>query len=226
VKLCLRVDDLGLLPDKRPDVALELARRFHEAMRGFPYLAGIVPGWLNHEARLWLRSRPAGMTPAVHGWKHLPSANGVESEFHDFEYWHCRRLVREAKLIIGEPVIDFIPPWNALPELLAMACCDEGLERVWGSPLQELAPPAMTEYGWRIPAWFPGYCATAYRISDSRPSLIDVLGMVQDDQVLPVTLHITWEASFSPTFDGVRRFIDQFGLCLISPDEFMRLHAK
>jgi hypothetical protein len=226
VKLCLRVDDLGLLPDKRPDVALELARRFHEEMRRFPYLAGIVPGWLNHEARLWLRSRPAGMTPAIHGWKHLPSGNGMESEFHDLDYWDCRRLLIQAKQVIGDPVIDFIPPWNALPELLAMACCNQSLKRVWGSPLPELTPPAFTDYGWWIPAWLPGYCATAWRMSEDRPSLLEVLETVQGDQVLPVTLHITWEASFSPTFDGVKCFVDRFGPCLISPDEYMRLCAK
>jgi len=195
-------------------------------MRGFPYLAGIVPGWLNHQARLWLRSWPAGMTPAVHGWKHLPSANGVESEFHDFDYRYCRRLVRKAKLVLGVLVVDFIPPWNVQPELLAMACCDEGLKRVWGSPLQELTPPALTEYGWRIAAWLPGYCATAWRMSEDRPSLLEVLESMQGDQVLPITLHVTWEASFSPAFGGVRLFVDKFGPCLISPDEYMRLLAK
>ncbi len=226
MKLCLRVDDFGLFTDKRPDEDLELAHRFHEAMRGFPYLAGIVPGFLSTEAKEWLWSRPEGMMPAVHGWKHQPSSNGVESEFHDFDYWYCRRLLTKGKQIIGDSVVDFIPPWNALPELLAMACCDEGLERVWVAPAEAFTPPVLTEFGWRIPAWLPGYCATAWRMSEARPSLIDVLERVEGDQILPVTLHITWEASFSPVFDGVRQFIDQFGICLITPDEYLRLLGK
>src|SRR5688572_17933391 len=66
----LRVDDVGWTarpidpaPLKAPDVGLELAQRFHRALGGIPYLAGLIPATIRHddEAQAWLASKPEGM---------------------------------------------------------------------------------------------------------------------------------------------------------------------
>lgn len=223
MRLLLRVDDFGLRPDKSTDTALELARAFHEALGGLPYLAGIIPGLIGPEGRAWIRSRPRGLRVALHGWKHRLSAGGVESEFHDLDLDGCRPLLRRGQRLIG-PTEDFIPPWNAAPEYLQAACAAEGLRRIWGEPRDDADPPApeRTAHGWYIPAWRPLYGATLWHMGDGRPALVDCLeaaaGRVRR---AVVTLHVTWEAVYSPSFWGVARLADRYGPDLVGPEEFL-----
>jgi hypothetical protein len=223
--IVLRVDDIGLRPDKTPDAGLDLGRRLHEAMGGRPYLAGIVPGMLDADAIAWLRSAPRGMTIAMHGWRHALSRKGLASEFNDWDRSQCGKILGDGRRILGGAVADFIPPWNHLPRQLAIACADQRMDRIWGDLANgpEPEPPRPMLSGWFIPSWRAAYGATGWPMGIGRPSLIDAMEPFAGSALAAVaTLHITWEASFSSTFDGVRRFADRFGPDLIEPGDYVR----
>jgi hypothetical protein len=226
MKLCLRVDDLGLGPDKGPDIGLEFAQRCHEEMHGLPYLGGVIPGIIGPAGIRWLRSRPVGLTVALHGWRHEYGPGGVECEFEGMEYRECRNLIRHGLDILKDvPIKDFVPPWNAAPPNLIAACADERISRIWGEPFRTPDPPALesTSYGWFIPSWWPLYGATIWRMGEDRIPINDALRrLAWRAGAAVVTLHVTWEAAFSAKLDGVKNFVDRFGQCLISPDQLIR----
>ncbi len=228
MRICVRVDDIGFRPHYELDDGLEMAQEFHAAMRGHPYLAGAIPGILDNGGAAWMRSRPVGMTAAMHGWRHCPGAMGGACEFEGMSRDECAGLLRQALGVLG-PVRDFIPPRNAVTDELLDACALEGLSRVWGQPYaaEDPYPPEPSRCGRFVPSWLPLYGATRWRMADDRIPVLDALDTLNErDGTFPVVLHITWEASLSHwSFDGVGELIRRFGDRMISPDEYMRLRA-
>lgn len=227
MKLVLRVDDVGLIPHGGQDRGLELAKRFHDAMDGLPYLTAVIPGILDRSGVEWIRSRPARMTVALHGWTHAKGMSGGECEYQGMGRGMCIYALERGLGILGDGILDFVPPWNATtPELLG-ACRRVGLNRIWGQPYasERPFPPEPKDFGLFIPSWIPLYGATAWRMADDRPALLDVLPAVGDVTAVMV-LHITWEASFSKTFDGVKRLIAEYGDTFISPEEYTRPYVQ
>lgn len=222
MRLMLRVDDIGWRPHNEIDSKLVLARAFHAILDDRPYLAGVIPGILDADGLAWIRSKPSGMTVALHGWKHETGMDGGGCEFEGMGTALCNYLLERGLSLIG-PVSDFIPPQNATtPELLG-ACRRQGL-RVWGQPCtsETPLPPEEKDFGTFISAWVPLYGATKWRIAEDRPAILDVLsGMVEHDGAAIVTIHLTWEAGLSRSLDGVRQFADQYGDRLITPDQYL-----
>ncbi len=242
MRIALRVDDVGWTPveikrgnpAKQPDQGLELARRFHAALQGLPYLAGIIPAALDDAGVEWLATKPQGMTPALHGCDHGLAADGSPSEF-----WGLRRSEIRSRMIAGKSMLrragldteHLILPFNAWEDMLEPVCVEQGIGYVWGGGNHEVKTPG----DWPtqpqpyplgritfVPSWRPLYAACWHQLGpDDRP-LKGVLPRLLDWPGRSIiTLHITWEAK-CPEFEGVRWLADQIGDRVISSGEYLQ----
>jgi len=235
MKFCVRIDDIGFRPHYELDAELCLARRLHEIFGGRPYLAAVIPGILDDVGGDWIRSRPESMTPALHGWMHAKGISGEDNEFENLAEIQCLSLIDQglriingtpAGIEISRPVIDFVPPFNAVTPELLNACSKKGLMRIWGQPYASPQPflPERKPWGIYVPSWLPTYGLTLWRSSDIRRALLEALREnLNADGVAVIVLHLTWEASFSPELRGIRALVDEFGDRLISPDQYINL---
>jgi hypothetical protein len=218
---------------KAPDHGLELARRFHAAMQGIPYLGAIIPACVDADGVAWLQSRPDGLTAALHGWDHYPPG-GVRSEFHNCNLDGARALLERGRHHLGlGDLAHFVPPFNAVEEVLPEACYLEGLHYIWGGGSHGVAQPS----DWAtqpppyplgrvtfVPSWAPTYGATRWRMSaEGPPPLLETLpALLEREGCAVVTLHICWEAAHdAERFDGVRRLVDLIGAHVISPAQYV-----
>lgn len=233
MKFCIRVDDIGLsnreadtVPDKLPDTGCEIAKRFHAAMSGLPYVAAVVPAALDEEGGNWIRSRPPGMTVALHGWDHSTRA-GVADEFHGMSVKEMRERIDWGQKKIG-PVRHYCPPFNGDEKGLYEACYHEGIRYIWGMPSRWPTPPQPWQVYREllfIPAWRDLYGATGWKQGkDGVPPLLSTLpDYMKRDGVAVLTLHIGWQAAKNPDFSGVAAMADLIRGNVISPEDFVNL---
>jgi len=231
MKICLRVDDVGLRPEGERDAELQLARKLHGIMDGRPYLAAVIAGILDAEGASWVRSEPPGMTTGLHGWTHELGMNGGECEFEGMGAGLSIMLIEQglARIQGERPIVDFVPPRNALTDDLLAVCRRQGLTRVWGQPFDN-GPfrPDQKYFGIFMPSWVPLYGATRWRVGNPpRAPVLDVLKNhgAEEDFIAIVVLHLTWEASFSPTLQGMRELVERYGNCLVTPERYIKLRG-
>lgn len=227
MKFCIRVDDIGWLQNKQPDSGLELAQRFHAALAGLPYLAGVIPACLDQAGLEWLKSSPCGgMTVAQHGWDHR-YVNGVASEFHGMGLYECRKRISRGVNVFranGIAPRHMIPPFNAIVPAFPNACYFEGIRYLWAAPSSWPTPPQPFPMGHVtcVPSWLPVYAATRWAMSPTTLPLRETLPAVMDQPGKAVlTLHITWEAARCADFEGVRWLVDTIGDRVIGPEEYL-----
>lgn len=230
--LAIRVDDFGWTttptptpPIKEPDVGFQLAQRFHEAMSGLPYLAAIIPANLDEAAQSWLDSKPAGLTPAVHGWDHGAERPSSRDEFEGRTIPFIRDQLDRGRRLLGD-TRHYVPPYNALSGRVIDACFHEGLHVIWGGPIDRHTPPEPCTAGGvtLIPAWLPLYGATCGNFSSNNTTLLDVLPrMLATPGHAVLCLHLTWEFSHDQSLDGLRRLCDLLRAddSVVSPDAFV-----
>lgn len=226
MKICLRIDDIGLKPRGGYDEGLAIAKLLHDSLEGRPYLAGVIPGILDPAGAEWIRSKPEGMTIALHGWRHDIGMLGGNCEFEEMSELLCMQRIEQGlkNVALDHELIDFIPPRNAVSDGMLAACKRAGLARVWGQSYASDYPfaPEFKEYGLFIPLWTPLCGATLWRMSDTCRPVIDLLKKnAARPEAAIVCLHITWEANFSPAFRGIKELLRSFGDCIISPDEYI-----
>lgn len=234
MKFAVRVDDLGWIETGKPDRGLSLARRFHAAMQGLPYLGAVIPACLDDEGLAWLASAPAGLTMALHGWDHRLQ-QGARSEFHGLDLTHCRAVLDRGRRwlaeVTGVGIGHLVLPFNGYESEVADACFYEGIRYVWGggshvsaAPGSWPTPPQPYPLG-RIafvPSWAPTYAATLWRMSPENVPLSEALPQLLDAPGRAVlTLHITWEAAKCDDFRGVRWLVDLIGDRAISAEEYL-----
>lgn len=228
----VRVDDIGWIRNRFADPGLILAQRFHESMRGLPYLAAVIPEALDRPGLRWLQSKPEGMTIALHGFNHQPTENGVASEFHECDLDACRQRIgwglnalRDIKLR------HMVLPFNAYTPPLAEACYLAGITHIWGGGLHDVTIPSnwptppqpysLGRVGF-VPSWAPTYAATLWRMGSDDIPLHETLPRIMD---LPgkavMTLHITWEAAKSDDFRGVTWLVEQIRDRAITAQEYL-----
>lgn len=218
MKFVIRVDDIGWSPKAvdKIDRELRLARRFHEAMRGAPYVAAVIPSMLDAAGLAWLQSAPAGMTIALHGLDHAPV------EFRGLTGEQMRQRIQlSQERMAGITIADMVLPFNQYESGLECACRLQGIERLWGGghhqhtdPSRWPTPPAPYPVGpiLFMPSWKPAYAATLWRMSDECPALCDTLPqLLQSPGKCILTLHITWESGLCDHFEGVRHLIKTIG---------------
>lgn len=212
--ILIRVDDFGWTsqetetpPIKQTDVDLEIAQRFHEAMSGVPYLAGVIPACVTPRGMDWLR-KVDGLAVALHGWDHGSTRPQERDEFSQMSAQEIRTAIDRGQKLIG-PTQFFIPPYNAMPANLAEAAWHEGIRYIFGRESEWPAPPQPHQIGrvWFCPAWAPLYGASrwqqgAAQHADGLVGWLKSWGWRHAPAVL--TLHITWEHARDPEFNGVR----------------------
>jgi len=232
MKFCIRVDDIGWTPTesstppiKEPDAGLELAQKFHEAMNGLPYLAGVIPGFMDEIGLNWLRSRPTGLTVALHGWNHALSG-GDRDEFAYHNVGQIRHKLALGQALIG-PTEHYIPPFNAVSDKLPAAAWNEGIRYIWGAQKAWPTPPS-PYYLYKclfIPAWAPLYGASGWAQNcDSQPLLTTVSNVLDTTGYAVISLHITWEAGKeSGTFWSLRKLVNLIQDSVISPQDFVKV---
>jgi hypothetical protein len=235
LKFCIRVDDYGwtATDPKQSDKGLRLAQRFHDSLQGLPYIAGVIPLTVDHDGLAWLQSKPTGLTIALHGLKHSHSSGGVASEFHGMDVNQCRQHIAWGRTALqGIPIVDMILPFNGYEVDLAEACYLEGIYRIWGGGLHSQTTPS----AWPtppqpyplgrvtfVPSWAPLYGATQWRMSADTLPLTETLPSVMNSPGKGIiTLHITWEASKSADFSGVKWLADKIANWVISPEEYLK----
>lgn len=232
MKLMIRVDDVAMspreaaqVPDKLPDTGCEIVRRFHAAMGGLPYLAAVVPAMLDEAGGDWIRSRPPGMTVALHGWDHTRRGT-VANEFHGLTVEEMRNKIADGYKIVGGCKW-FVPPFNACEEGLFEACFHEGIRFVCGSPSKWPTPPqpwGVYREVTFVPAWAPLYGATAWSQGGGPVLLKEIARYINEPGVAVLTLHgPTWEFAKDQDFVGVRALVKAVGANVISPEEFARI---
>jgi len=221
VKFVLRVDDWGWASAGVPDAGLALARKFMLAMTGWPMLAAIIPACLDDEGRRWLKSRPPGVTVAMHGYQHERAREGCDCEFEGMSPRRCRRMVHTAKNALQIGTRHFVAPWNQYTPQLTEALLAEGMDIHWhGIDDKNLAPAGSGPLV--VPCWRPLYGAALWEMSAEDRPLKDVLPQLLDAPGSAVIcLHITWEATRGEHFPGVRWLVDLLGDRLVSTDEYL-----
>lgn len=240
MNFCVRLDDVGWSEQESPspplklaDRGLELARRFHAAMQGLPYLAAVIPSALDRDGLAWLQTAPAGMTIAMHGFNHRISVDGVASEFRHLDLEQCRQRIECGRVALKDvPIEHLVLPFNCYEPDLAEACYQSGINYIWGGgehgsgcPSRWPTPPQPYSLGrvTFVPSWAPTYAATLWRMGPEDRPLESVLPRLLD---LPgkavLTLHITWECCHSADFCGVKWLVAQLGDRAISVEEYLR----
>jgi hypothetical protein len=226
MQFVIRCDDFGFLPStpKQSDVGLRLARRFHEALSGLPYLAGIIPAFVDSGGLTWLSSKPAGLTIALHGWDHS-RVDGVDSEFRGKSLEECREMLYRGQKLLNGPHAHLIPPFNGMEPDLPEACYLEGIKYIWGAPSSWPTPPQPHGIGriTFVPSWKPLYAATLWQIGRDDSPLNGILpSLLGQPGKAVITLHVTWEAAKCQNFEGVCWLVDLIGDRVISPDEYTK----
>lgn len=235
MQFVIRVDDLGWISNGDPDPGLQLAQQFHAAMGGIPYLAAVIPAFLDEAGLRWLASTPEGMTVAIHGWNHKRSQN-VSSEFHGLDQDSCRaRIDRGRRLLRDEAKIEpdhLVLPYNAMEPPIPEACYHEKIGYIWGggdhcaiTPSPWPTPPQPYPLGrvGFVPSWALLYGATRWQMGADDRAIETVLHKLIDWPGKSVlTLHITWEASRGKKFEGVRWLVEQIRDRAITPEEYLR----
>lgn len=232
MKFVLRVDDIAWESNPKPDHGLHLAKRFHAAMQGLPYLAAVIPAAIDPEGLAWLQSNPPGMTVALHGWSHAYSNSGVASEFHDCDFDQCRLRVSAGRNALpGIEIAHMVLPFNAYAPPLGEACYLEGVHWIWGggahdstTPSAWPTPPQPYSIGrvGFVPSWARTYGATLWMMSAECDGLHKTLPKLLDHPGKAVlTLHITWEAAKCSDFDGIKWLVDLIGNRVITVGEYL-----
>jgi hypothetical protein len=225
MNFCIRIDDIGLRPHSGKDAGLLLARKMHEVMSGVPYLAGVIPGILDASGAKWIRSQPEGMTIALHGWDHSVGCNGSQNEFEELGFSTCcSMLSRGLRIIEGaKPIVDFIPPFNAVTDELLLACRRSGLRNVWGQPYASSHPyrPERKLWGIYMPSWTPLYGMTLWNVPDRGPVIDKLRAMKTSREIAIVVLHLTWEASFSDELKGLKALVTELRPQIVSPHKYI-----
>lgn len=232
MKFVIRADDIGWTPRpaaepplKEPDSGLELARRFHEAMGGLPWLAGVIPSTLDSDGKKWLASAPAGVTVAMHGVTHR-RVGGVDSEFRGMSYERCRVNLLEGLVELGVKTTHFIPPFNAIEPDLPEALFDCGFRTVWGQYESIPRRPRPLESLTFVPSLYELYSATLASMGHGQLPILDRLPfMLKQDGYAVITLHITWEAARGggTDFEGVRELVGMVRNHVVTPDQYLVL---
>ena len=225
----VRVDDVGWTaeasdrhPIKKPDAGLFLAQKFHAAMQGVPWLAAIVPAELDEQGVSWIRSAPAGMVPALHGWNHECQLGGEENEFWGLTREQCRARLKLGLEKLGVPIRHFVPPFNALDQPLVDACADLGLEVIWGRPEPEFPIPKVLGRVMFVPSSEELYGAAAMKMGVRQRALLDELPSQLDvPGVSCLTLHLPWEAHSGPGFQGVKTLASMIKDRAVDPDGYV-----
>lgn len=231
MKILLCVDDIGWTPEatgsgalKRPDKGLALARRLHEALGGLPWLAGVIPGALDNEGQDWLRSAPAGLTVALHGFTHGSDRPDMRSEFDGCSEVEIRDRIAAGQGMVG-PTPFYIPPYNACDPREADAMWHEGIRYIFGAPVEWPCPPSPHRFGkcWMFPRWSRIYGAVAWIQGGCEP-LLDTCksGFLDFPGLAVLTLHLPWEAARDPNFDHVKRLCGRIDSWTTTPQEFVR----
>lgn len=226
-KIMVRVDDIGWTdevlnyPIKKPDAGLRIAQQFHHAMGGLPYLAGVIPACVDHEGLTWLRTKPSGMTIALHGWDHGADRVDERDEFSARSVDEIRDRIDRGQKLIG-PTEHLIPPYNAVPEVLCRAVWHEGIRYVWVG----------AEYGtwWRInninvigsDAFLCGATRWQQGIRDPIVNVSIQNVLRESSRWAVLTLHLPWEWARDPEFNGVRELVAILTDHIISPVDYFK----
>ncbi len=230
MKFAIRVDDVGWTaepagtpPEKKPDVGLRLASRFHAALGGLPWLAGVIPSCLDAVGAAWLRENSDLVTPAIHGWNHQMSY-GERSEFYGLSKQQCLTILKQSVERVG-PTEHFIPPFNATTAEMLWACSVFGLKFLLGS-ITDSPYPVMHRRDEKmafIPAWKVTYNATRRRMAEGIGSLIEeVPRILEQPGMAVITLHVPWEAADGDGFFGVRELAGIIRHNVVSPNEYVK----
>jgi hypothetical protein len=193
-------------------------------MGGVPYLGAVIPSCVDDVGLTWLRSEPAGLTVALHGWNHGADRPEERDEFSGRVERDIRQRLRWGQIRVG-PTPHLVPPYNALPYGLPEAAYHEDIRYIWGAEREWPAPPPPHELGrvWLIPAWAPLYGALRFKQAES-PVVLDNLRALVGytcPYTAVVVLHIPWEKSREPELGGVREFADFVRDYAITPDEYV-----
>ncbi len=224
MKFCIRVDDLGWNLDKSPDMCLQFARKFHEAMAGVPYLGAVIPYCLDKAGQSWLQSEPTGLTVAMHGFRHEPYMKGEPSEFYGCTLSKCKELIHIASLMLGIETRHFVAPWNHYTDDLHEALAAEGFDLRWMGPEAGSVPPLPEfRHYLRIPAWRRLDGAFRWRMGPEDEPLLEILSeLTERPGQAVISLHVTWEGSKGDDFRGVREFVQKYGDAVITPDQYLK----
>ena len=201
-------------------MGLRNARRFHAALGGLPWLAGVIPTALDDEGREWLRSRPEGLTVAMHGVTHR-RAGGFDSEFRDMNTVEVAKELRRGLSLLGVPARHFIPPYNALEPQLVEVIRNSDLEVVWGHYDTCPKPPIHHGRHTFVPSFFNLYSATTCSMGPGQAPVIDAVHQfIPGNGFAVITLHLPWELAKSDQndFNGVRELARVIKDYVVTPD--------
>jgi hypothetical protein len=230
MRFVIRVDDFGWTGDgdpenapiKRVDRGFVLAKKFHDAMQGVPYLAGVIPSTADPEAVSWIESKPAGMSVALHGWNHQ-MREGARNEFEGMGEEGCRALFSSGMKRIGT-TRHLIPPFNAITEPMVRAAWHEGIRFIWGAPSNWNTPPSPYEMEKGVvfvPSWKPLYGACGWGQTPGDRALWQAMAELGNGHgIAVVTLHLPWEVARDPEFKWVRYVVETQRRWIMSPEEF------
>ena len=230
MRFMIRCDDLGLTPEsaetpsgKARDKGLGLARRFHAAMQGVPFLGATIPGEVDAEGVEWIRSRPAGLTVALHGYRHATLVQ--RNEFLNESSAFIREKIAEAQRRIG-PTKFYVPPHNQIDAEHIEPLWHEGIRYVFGREQEWPTPPSPVEMARGVmfyPAWSTLYGATAWTQGSATEPLLDVLPKIEHAEGKAVmTLHLPWQSAKDPDFLSVRVMAARYGHMFVSAEEFVK----
>lgn len=231
MKILIRVDDFGWTseesdnpPLKKTDAGLRIARKFHDALDGIPYLAAVIPAVLDVVGREWLLSKPKGLTVALHGWSHREPNPGDRHEFEGMSQDEVRGRICSGQGVCG-PTPYYVPPFNGLDHAHVPALWHEGIRYIFGREQEWGTPPSPVELanGVKfIPAWARLYGALGWKQGSAEKRLLDVLYDIYDLPGFAVmTLHLPWEHARDPEFKHTR-VLQEFKGHFISADDFVR----
>lgn len=231
MKFVLRVDDIGWTaepeaekPLKKPDRGLVIAKRFHEAFGGLPWIGGVIPEALDDAGRAWLRTAPEGFTIAMHGVTHRRT-DGFDSEFRTLSTAQCENLLIAGKALLGVKTRHFIPPFNVADPELIPALERTGFSVIWGQYEQAPVPPRPHGTSLRyVPSFFPLYSATLASMGAGQPPILSNLPKYIDAPGYAViTLHISWELAKcdQSNFQGIRELARQIEKNVITPERYL-----
>lgn len=228
--LLLRVDDVGFTPEesdtvsgKRHDVGLSLAKRFYASLQGVPFLAACVPDSIDDVGVGWLKSRPKGLSVALHGYRHATMIQ--RNEFLNAGDFTIREKISAAQKRIG-PTKFYVPPHNVIDAEHVEPLWHEGIRYIFGREEEWPTPPSPREMAKGVrfyPAWARLYGATAWTQGAATEPILDALPKVENAEGKAViTLHVTWQAAKDPDFLSVRVMAQRYGHLFISPEEFVK----
>ena len=227
MQVVVRVDDVGWNPLKgedRQDYGLKLAKIFHEAMGGAPYLAAVIPACLDDEGRAWIESKPEGLTVGMHGMTHERAGGDRGGEYCWRDKEQIAAMVEQGLLLIPGKVDHFVAPYNTYAEHLHEALAAQGVRYHWTQPEYTEAVPSIEKKDgyFLIPAWKPLYGCIAWPSGpEEKPLLERIPEIMKKEGRAVLTLHITWEASRGEQFTGVRWFVERYKNSIISPEEYL-----